>query len=317
MRSDARHRQLTDHQRGALQGAAETARRHRKILLAALSPLGLLAFCGLLSPVLDSDEVTLEPIVMMFVLTMPWVLAASAGLVMISSLRARTVRIGAYCAAVPSSPGQPARCHACGAELQATSLAFARCDFCRADNFLAPDAMEQALATRSSSAGTIEASVEHHLAALRREGVGAGALAVTSVVLAPLFAFVVGVLTAVVLGHFVRRAPDELRRYAVVDTGVGRCIARVSHQDRNVLEFGNRAPAGVPRIVPRPAETKDFAVTALVHRDVLTHLGRGRVERVFRTLDSKENSVEVVLPSGQKLMPNLVLGMCVPPDVTL
>jgi hypothetical protein len=174
------------------------------------------------------------------------------------AMRSARRRLGQACSALPpAAPGEPAGCHVCGGPV--SGLAgdpFARCTFCGADNLV-----DTALLSRwhVARAAVIENYGQAALGESRRAGSvtrRAFVTVITLTVLGPVLGICLGGSSAVIL-DMVEVEPNDGERYAVVETPMGRCIARSErHGALTYLRFDPKLEAaGTPGPRPHAAVT--------------------------------------------------------------
>lgn len=181
----------------------------------------------------------------------------------LSILRKAGRRVAEAAAAVPPErPGEPVRCHVCGAPLEGRGVrGVARCDYCAADNVVEPAVLSRASARRLEVLEDYAAEVRRQTGAVGRAFGRSTLMLVTAAVLAPVlcggpvllvgvFIWALGVAGWAVVTT--NQPPTPSNRYGLVEvTGEGRCVAWYNPY----LERWERDQprVGAPR-VPLPAE---------------------------------------------------------------
>lgn len=256
----ARDRQLTAQQQRSL-----TSSRGATVgywLTTAVVSLPLL-LCGLIGNVISLGTKQIS-VAGALVSIAPLALFAVVAIVGQRAVKKRYAALRIACAALPpSSPGQPAACHVCGAPLGSSS-AVVRCGFCQADNLIAPDALAAAASARATLAADFEGTVRRQATLTRAIANQATLSIVMSAVGAPFFTFVLFFVAMMILSQ-VEGPIDASYRYGIVNTPSGRCVAWIyqrSPDKKWLLNFGTSPPEGWKAIEVRDSVDDVPALTA-------------------------------------------------------
>jgi len=221
-RLDASHRQLSRGQRAALSSGCLSA----GIYGALACVLGIPALCSMscgIYFVLDYERA--DPGALFFAVSGALVLVVTVACAAWITRTRDKLRLAAS-ATPPPVAGAPARCRACAAPLAAGTEAVVRCEFCGADNLVAPEVLGRVVQQRVEVLAGFEERVAADAGDVRRAALRAVAALVVTFVVTPFLVFA-GTVVVLVVQSYVERPPHEFR-YAIVDTEAGRCVARLT-----------------------------------------------------------------------------------------
>jgi hypothetical protein len=220
------------------------------------------------------------------------------------------------CAAEPPElPGQPARCHVCGAPLRAgIDEHVVRCGFCQADNVIDPKVLARLGAKRARAIGDFDAAVRQEASRLRA-GMWWMRVAVVGVVLASPVFCLMGSALSMRLGPLYEAPVDRRVEYVLVrgDSERTACMARVHSRYRSGATQLNRLRQPRPErgmlTLPGAARLPTVDATWLVGRTVRPGWGQGTVTRVYRNvLDPHAN--HAVVQRGERIRRIRVESLC-------
>lgn len=282
--------------RGTLRTAVERGRSYVWLTLfagaTALAPLTLFTLVIVIGVLVGDDDqgdaFMLPMILLAFV-------AATVGVL----LSARSVRRGqralegAFAAAPPLAPGEPAGCHACGADLLTSGAGVVRCPYCSSDNVVRSDVMQRTTERRESTAKSQSESAAAQIAALRQVAFSAGRRTVLGAMGIP---FAVSCLTILTLAIYsaIGTEADNSIAYVLVQQGKEQCVARLNPRgQKGLLTFGAQRSQELPssrKVVPgEPMITmhaRDF-----VGWELRNNRGTGVVQSVQGSLVSGNEAV--------------------------
>ena len=122
----------------------------------------------------------------------------------------------AACAAdPPDAPGEPARCHVCGAPLTG-NRSVVRCGHCEADNLVEPAAIRRVHRERAAGIDDLERRLTREVEGVRAASASATIGTAFGAAFAPLLAIGLAVVTGAVL-RLMEFPADPALRYALVD----------------------------------------------------------------------------------------------------
>jgi DNA-directed RNA polymerase subunit RPC12/RpoP len=309
-RSSVEARQLTDSVKRALASGNSYRRRFTWIFGGCSTPVVLFMLLMVIGAIAtkakDGNGFVLAACFAMIVET---VLLGIAGRALLA--RRQRMMEEACAAHPPSAPGEPTTCHVCGAPLLGHAEAFVRCQFCGADNLVAPAVLARVRGALSPWYGSQSAAVERALANMRDVNRGAtvlmmlGALAVPPVMLLQ-----VGILLLVVNSSDPDADPSV--QYTVVKTSAGDCIGRIASRagSTTTVNFGAWKPDKLPMEMQVPtSQIKAFTVTKLNGKRVRTY--EGKSGKVIGVLGSPLEGNAVKIPS-KTWAPTIaaVTGLC-------
>lgn len=222
--------------------------------------------------------------------------------------RQRANILTAWRAIAPKGDTHSARCRVCGTPISTSEdSVVSRCSYCHADNLTEFDA---SASTASATAGRYDQEIVDAASPLRAASTAARVLVVGVTVVAPVTAIALTVIAGFAFER-IRIGPDATWSYAVWPTGDGKCLGVVRPRgDKLTLDFGGAKLRGLQPDLEMPTSTKVEMISPndLVGRKVF-HEGRvAVVQRVYRTLDSKTNGVE--LDSGGASKTARIPGLC-------
>ena len=233
-----------------------------------------------------SDELLASRVLGVLFIAAPAIVYAAVAVVLVRALKRARANLLEGCAAVPPErPGEPAACSLCGATIGAWGTnPIARCSFCGADNVVHPEAMARALARKTAEYGAMTLLLADRSRAIGSAARRAGALTVAAVFGAPLAGWVFGavLIGAIAIGEkAIEPRPSERLQYAWIDTPLGKCVAKLKHEDDKTLtDFGDneRLTSGTEVLEPR----ERFSASAMVGQRVRVASGaQGKVRKAY------------------------------------
>ncbi len=297
--ADARERQLSVGLQRTL--TSLEAFRSRFVWIAVLANIPMSCFLGLAFLGLAIDEKPTPP-VMYVAMALPWAGMVAAAVLGYRWAKQQRARLEQACAARPSlQPGEPDRCHVCGAPIApgGPTRHVARCDYCGADNLVDPELLAQLRREQERSFGDYEQSIEQELKKARSASRQAAVGAVLAVLFSPcLFLFVFTLLFATV-GQIPQ--PAAPLRYAWVDLPAGRCVGEVDElygDGGHRLIFSTGTPADHGDLPLESAPTETLAPESFVGMTLRTSQGTGLVRAVHSSLLVPGNQIVIELDGG-------------------
>ncbi len=221
------------------------------------------------------------------------------------------------CAAVPPPvPGQPARCHVCGAPLTAGgSGAVVRCGFCQADNVVTKDVLSRVAGRQHLVTTGLEQDVRRQASSFGMQSMLVNAFVLIMAFLAPIGGFVAAIAIGLGLSQL-ELEPDTSIRYVRYPTPAGQCLARIRDEGgRRILDFNSPpAPTMTSKLtLPEGRKLVELSVQDLLGLEVIGPNNRIlKVDRVLRTeMDRTVNLLRMVDHEG---LPQDVeaYGTCLP-----
>jgi hypothetical protein len=204
-------------------------------------------------------------------------------------------------AAPPEAPGEPSRCHVCGAPLTPEAgKVVARCAFCQADNFIAPALVEAQRRNLVVVVDQFEAEVDRRSSAASR-GVGRILMFLgVSTLVAPML----GVAAVKGLELYAVYRPAE---YVLIPQYGATCIARVHHTElgRRSYNFSPSEPLFNDDAIPWVGSRKTVFRDALVGRKVIVGGGMEGTITGFKSRPELDNDWDAIIsaPGGKRRQP--------------
>ncbi len=285
-RIDAAHRQL----RGVGRRALESGTARVLIYLAFAGAL-LLPVVGVTAVLVSWSTPLMTVLVSVPALTMIAVFALGLTL-----LRRRLAHLEEACAAAPPrAPGEPARCHVCGAPL-ASGAAIVRCGFCAADNLVTPNAIARARAHHERRAAALGEAVTARAASVQQLSRGVGLALGMSVVSGPIL-MCLSAAPLIWIDELVELEVDDAERFVWVPAEGGRCVGRVIEGYDRIL-FGGPDESGAPHRLDGVTDLSGYAPLDPRALEGETMIGMpeqrvGRIDRVVGTLDARTRAILV------------------------
>ena len=244
----------------------------------------------------------------------PLVIVLGAGASARWLLRSRLRRLEARCvAAPPAGPGEPSRCHVCGAPLVgAIDAGVVRCAYCHADNVVEHAALARQAGRHRVVLADYAREVQAH--ATSTSGAGAGAMvAIVAVALATPLVVVVACALAVFGLSSIERPVDSRKSYVVVERAGNRCVGEVLETrpgGTRRVDMNNATRVGFPGWLElAPTEGTPVRLVELVGRRVRIDDRTGRVTGFFASALGV-NMLRLADVTGDGWGPPPVAGAC-------
>lgn len=288
-----RRRQLGGLQRRAITRSWLYSALFLVVLVLVVAPFALFALVLVLGPGPDNVWLTATlgfgPLLLVL-------LSGAAGVWWLR--RSRQKLLESCAAAPPAAPGEPARCHVCGASLQAGAKALVRCGYCQADNIVTNEAMARVAHRQAVVTTGLEDTVRRNASSFGMQTLLVNGFVVVMALGAPVACFAVAVIVLMGLSQM-ELPPDETVHYVRYPTPAGECLARVETKDgKRILNFKDPpAPGMAARLsVPTDQKLSELSIKDLVGLEVVGPENRVlKVKRVLRTeVDRSVNLLRMV-----------------------